>query len=180
MRARDACIMRYAVIDLETTGFSPTSDAVVEMACVLVEQRRIIGTWSTLVNPRRPIPEHATRVHGITDADVAFAPPFELAERMLRRQCRGATVVAHNASFDLGFLPRLQPLPSLCTVRLARRAFPNAPNYRNQTLREYLQLNRDPMLAGSSAHRALGDAMVTAALLVRCLDVIAPEDRSIA
>ena len=172
--------MRYAVIDLETTGFSHANDAVVEMACVLVEQRRIIGTWSTLVNPRLPIPEHATRVHGITDSDVAFAPAFELAERMLHRLCRGATVVAHNAAFDLGFLPRLQPLPSLCTVRLARRAFPNAPNYRNQTLREYLHLNRDPMLAGSPAHRALGDAMVTAALLVRCLEVIAPENAVIA
>jgi DNA polymerase III epsilon subunit family exonuclease len=165
--------MRYAVIDLETTGFSAVNDRVVEMACVLVRDRIIVDRWSTLVNPERRIPEHATRVHGITDEDVANAPSFELAQRQLYRRCRGATVVAHNAAFDLAFLPALHRLPSLCTVRLARRAFPDAPNYKNQTLRAYLELDRDPALAAFSAHRALGDAMVTANILLRCLKAIA-------
>lgn len=165
--------MRYAVIDLETTGFSAAHDGVVEMACVLIQERVIVDTWSTLVNPGRPIPSHATRVHGITDRDVAHAPSFELAQRRLHRMCRGSTVVAHNASFDLAFLPALHRLPSLCTVRLARRAFPDAPNFKNQTLRAYLNLDRDPQLAAFQAHRALGDAMVTAHILLRCLKAIA-------
>ncbi len=165
--------MRYAVIDVETTGFSASNDRVVEMACVLVHDR-IVEHWSTLVNPERPIPVHATRVHGITDEDVAAAPSFELAQRRLHRLCRGATVVAHNAAFDLSFLPALHRLPSLCTVRLARRAVPSAPNYKNQTLRAYLDLDRDPALAAFPAHRALGDAMVTANILLRCLEAIAP------
>jgi DNA polymerase III epsilon subunit family exonuclease len=173
MRLLDAGRMRYAVIDLETTGFSAMHDRVVEMACVLIQDRAIVEHWSTLVNPERPIPEYATRVHGITDADVAFAPSFELAQRRLYRFCRGATVVAHNAAFDLSFLPALHRLPSLCTVRLARRAFPHAPNYKNQTLRAYLELDRDPALAAFPAHRALGDAMVTANILLRCLKTIA-------
>lgn len=169
----DAADMRYAVIDLETTGFSAVNDRVVEMACVLVHNREIVEHWSTLVNPGLPIPSYATRVHGITDEDVVAAPSFELAQRQLYRRCRGATVVAHNAVFDLAFLPALNRLPSLCTVRLARRAFPNAPNYKNQTLRAYLQLDRDPTLAAFPAHRALGDAMVTANVLIRCLNAIA-------
>ena len=79
--------MRYAVIDLETTGFSPTTDRVVEAACVLVEQGAITRTWSSLVNPGRAIPEYATRVHGITDADVRNAPRFEFVQRQLFKMC---------------------------------------------------------------------------------------------
>ncbi len=157
--------MRYAVIDLETTGFSAREDRVVEMACVLVEDARITRTWSTLVNPERPIPAHATRVHGIRDADVAAAPVFRIAQRYLRWMCERSTVVAHNARFDLSFLPELAPLPSLCTIALARRCFPDAPNFKCQTLREYLEIAIDV-----PAHRALGDALVTAHILIRCLE----------
>ena len=157
--------MRYAVIDLETTGLSPRRDRVVEMACVLVENGAIGPAWSTLVDPQLPIPAHATRVHGLTDAHVAGAPAFPIAQRQLRRLCIGATVVAHNARFDLSFLPELAHLPALCTVQLARRCFPEAPNFKNQTLREYLQIDVD-----ATAHRALGDALVTARILLRCLE----------
>lgn len=163
--------MRYAVIDLETTGFSPINDRVVEMACVLIHDRAIAGTWSTLVNPRIPIPSYATRVHGITDADVAHAPSFMRAQLQLFNLCLGAIVVAHNAKFDLSFLPLFASLPSLCTLQLARRYFPNAPNHKNQTLRHYL--NIDPLLTHYALHphRAHSDALVTAGILLRCLDV---------
>lgn len=171
MRRLQSGRMRYAVIDVETTGFSPISDRVVEAACVLVQDGAIASTWSSLVNPERPIPEYASRVHGITDADVAGAPPFERVQRELYALCQGATVVAHNASFDLGFLPLLAPLPSLCTLQLARRRFPNAPNHKNQTLRAYLRI--DELLRSCPGelqpHRALGDALVTAGILLRCL-----------
>ena len=180
MQTRETATMRYAVVDVETTGFSPRDDRVVEMACVVLENRTITQSWSTLVNPARPIPYYATRVHGITDDDVANAPAFEIAQRQLRRLCVGATVVAHNASFDLGFLPALAHLPSLCTLRLARHCFPEAPNHKNQTLRHYLGVDEDlrchPELVeglqpeGWMAHRALGDALVTAVILLRCLD----------
>jgi DNA polymerase III epsilon subunit-like protein len=200
--------MRYAVIDLETTGFSPATDRVVEAACVLIEDRAIVRTWSSLVNPGRPIPEYATRIHGIRDADVANAPPFERVQRELFTLCIGATVVAHNAAFDLGFLPMLAPLPLLCTVKLARLRFPNAPNHKNQTLRTYLEIDKllshvararchaelsqchaevskhgrgieaphqchaevSKHARGIEAHRALSDALVTAGILLRCLD----------
>lgn len=161
--------MRYAVVDVETTGFSPVHDRVVEIACVTVEDLRIVDTWSTLVHPGRPIPAYATRVHGITDADVASAPSYDFAVRRLRRRCRGATVAAHNAAFDRSFLPELDRLPWVCTLQLARRWFPDAPNHKNQTLRAYLGIDHDERFTGLTAHRALGDALVTAAILIRCL-----------
>jgi DNA polymerase III epsilon subunit family exonuclease len=160
---------RFAVVDIETTGFSPTSDRVVEVACVIVQDGRVERRWSSLVDPERPIPWRATDIHGITDDDVAQAPAFADVERELIALCAGAIVVAHNASFDLSFLTALQGQPHLCTLALARRAFPHAPNHKNQTLRRYLEIDRDPMLRGLEAHRALADAQVTAAILLRCL-----------
>ncbi|HEV3154879.1 MAG TPA: 3'-5' exonuclease [Candidatus Baltobacteraceae bacterium] len=163
--------MRYAVVDVETTGFSPVHDRIVEVACVLVEHGAVRAAWSSLVNPGREIPYYATAVHGIGNADVAFAPHFEDVAPVLAALCEECTVVAHNAAFDLGFLPMLQHHRSICTVRLARRVFPGAPNYKNQTLRAYLGLDADPALRGLNAHRALGDALVTAAIFLRCLQV---------
>jgi DNA polymerase III epsilon subunit-like protein len=161
---------RFAVIDLETTGFSPVNDRIVEMACVVVVDGIIARSWSTLVNPQREIPRYATAVHGIRDIDVAHAPPLRTVEPRLREMCDEAVVVAHNASFDLAFLPSLQASPSLCTVQLARRVFPEAPNHKNQTLRAYLELDKDDAFKGLDAHRALSDALVTAGILLRCLE----------
>lgn len=160
---------RYAVVDVETTGFSPLHDRVVEVACVLISEGRVERRWSTLVNPGRPIPWRATGVHGIDDDDVAAAPSLAEVEPSLLALCYGATVVAHNAAFDLSFLTMLHAHQSLCTLALARRAFPHAPNHKNQTLRRYLGIDRDPLLRGLEAHRALADAQVTAAILLRCL-----------
>ncbi len=160
---------RFAVVDVETTGFDPRVDRVVEMACVTVENGRVVETWSTLVDPEMPIPAYATRVHGITDRDVARAPNFAYAQWHLAERCWGATIAAHNATFDLGFLPRLRVHPVVCTLALARRAFPEAPNFKNQTLRAYLgiEIARE---GGLVAHRALDDALVTAAVLVKCFE----------
>lgn len=167
--ARESIPGRYAVIDVETTGFSPATDRVVEIACVVLQDDRILRRWSSLIDPERAIPAYATNVHGITDDDVAQSPTLRDVECDLLRLCAGATVVAHNVSFDLSFLPMLQGHPRLCTLALARRAFPHAPNHKNQTLRAYLRVDRDPMLRDLCAHRALADAQITAAILKRCL-----------
>jgi len=165
---------RYAVVDVETTGFSPSADRVVEVACVVIQNGRVVERWSSLVDPCRPIPWRATDVHGITDADVAGAPTYAQIEGELFALCDGATVVAHNAAFDLSFLTALRARPVLCTLALARRAFPHAPDHKNQTLRAYLGIDADPAVRSLGAHRALADAEVTAAILVRCLDALAP------
>lgn len=158
---------RYCVIDLETTGFSPTRDRIVEIACALIDGDRIVERWSTLINPGIAIPAYATAVHGITDAMVQRAPEIESVLPHVRTRCRGRIVAAHNARFDLSFVGRSFVARGLCTMRLARALVPESPNYKNQTLRHVLGIDSK---AGErfEAHRALGDALVTAHVLIEC------------
>ena len=158
---------RYCLVDVETTGFSPKTDRIVEIACATIDGDRITGRWSTLVRPGIPIPPRATEVHGITDDMVARAPRLGWALRQVRRLCRGRIVATHNARFDLSFLGRRVCAEALCTLRLSRKLFPDAPNHKNQTLRLYLRIDE---LAGEplTAHRALADAVVSAHILIAC------------
>src|SRR5437868_8863998 len=73
----DGWIPRYAVIDIETTGFNPRTDEVVEVAVVQVDADAIVGHWASLVKPSISIPYRATEVHGICDRDVACAPSLQ-------------------------------------------------------------------------------------------------------
>lgn len=158
---------RYCVIDVETTGLRPAQDRIVEIACAIVEFDRIVGRWATLVNPGIPIPPIATGVHGISDEMVARAPSVAWALRSVRRWCRGRTVAAHCANFDLSFVGPSVATRGLCTMLLARALFPEAPNHKNQTLRRFLAIDR---VAGEriEAHRARSDALVSAHVLVAC------------
>jgi DNA polymerase III epsilon subunit-like protein len=113
------------------------------------------------------IPEAATAVHGITNAQVRRAPDLLVALADLRRLCKHRTVVAHSAHFDLSFLGPTVATRALCTMRLARAVFPEAPNHKNQTLRDFLAI--DTAVKGRlEAHRALDDAIVTAHILLAC------------
>jgi len=160
-------VERYCVIDVETTGFRPWADRIVEVACVLLDGCRVAGRWSTLVNPGMPIPAEATAVHGITDGMVAAAPEPAFALRQARRFSGGRLLAAHSATFDLSFVGPSVGTQALCTMRLARALFPEAPNHKNQTLRRYLDVDR---IAGEDfeAHRALSDALVSSYVLVEC------------
>jgi DNA polymerase III epsilon subunit family exonuclease len=158
---------RFCVIDVETTGFSPASDRIVEIGCAEVDGDQVVSRWSTLVNPGRPIPSEATAIHGISDAMVAGAPSLKRALKQARRLCRGRVVAAHSARFDLSFVGPAVADKALCTLRLARLVFPEAPNHRNQTLRRFLDIDGR---AGETfaSHRALSDALVTAHILIAC------------
>jgi DNA polymerase III epsilon subunit-like protein len=158
---------RYAVVDVETTGFSPTADRVVEVACVCVDGNRIVDRWATLVYPGIAIPERATAIHGITNGMVAQAPTLANALAELRHRCQGRLLAAHYAQFDLSFLSGLEADAALCTMRLARALVPEAPNHKNQTLRAFLHLDRE-LEAHLGAHRALDDATVSAHILIAC------------
>jgi len=158
---------RYCVIDVETTGFSPATDRVVEVACALVDGDCVVGRWEMLVNPGIAIPPAATAVHGITDRMVSGAPGVGSALRQVRRFSRGRVVAAHSARFDLSFVGATVGAQALCTMRLARALIPEAPNHKNQTLRRYLEIDR---VAGEEfhPHRALDDAVVSAHILIAC------------
>jgi DNA polymerase III epsilon subunit family exonuclease len=158
---------RIAVVDTETTGFSPAEGhALVEVAVVRLAGVEPAAEWSTLMHPGRPIPPDASRIHGITDAMVQDAPgPAEVARR-LREEIGERVLVFHNAPFDLPFLIELlraqgQPPilnPIIDTLGLARGLYPEGGNGLEA-------LARRLGIEAGEAHRALGDARTTARVL---------------
>jgi len=166
---KNRCMPGYAVLDLETTGFSPRmGDRIVEIGVVLLdEQGRRQGEWGTLIQPSRDV--GATAVHHITERDVAAAPTLGQVTGRLVDQLRGRLVVAHNASFDVSFLDselrrvgtELPPerMPSACTMRLGRRLLsPRPPTFKLADCCRAAGVNLE------HAHSALGDARATAEL----------------
>jgi DNA polymerase III subunit epsilon len=164
----------FVVVDLETTGGSPVNDAITEIGAVRFEGAERIGSFQTLVDPERPIPPAITHLTGISDRSVAGAPSLATVLPSFLEFARGAVIVAHNASFDVGFLDanilRLEypalPRPAVCTAKLARRlVWPEVPNVRLRTLAGYFRTRVQP------THRALQDAEATGEVLQGLLDV---------
>ena len=159
-----------AVIDFENTGSSPGQGArATEVAIVLVEGGQVVGQFQSLMNAGVHIPPFITQLTGITNAMVADAPPAAEVMAQASRFVGDTPLVAHNAPFDRGFWQAElahagcdAPHPFACTVRLARRLYPEAPNHQLGTLARFHQLP-----SAGRAHRALADAQVTAALLLR-------------
>lgn len=159
------------VIDLETTGLSPTrGDRVIEIAAVAVERGRIIREFQTLLQVPRLISRHAARVHGITNGMLAGQPFPEEVYPAFRDFIGDSVLIAHNARFDIAFLThefgRLGMALAnrhICTLHLARKKFPGLSNHRLETVARYL--------LGDSAvscrlHRALDDARLAARVLL--------------
>ncbi|SFX18588.1 exodeoxyribonuclease X [Pantoea ananatis] len=147
------------VIDTETTSFE---GGVCELASIDIVSGKLCNPMSDFVKPPEPITVGAMAVHHINDAMVADAPP--LSEVIDRYQ--GADVyVAHNAAFDRPKLPQITA-PWICTLKLARKLYPELESHSNQYLRYHFMLDVD-VPENLHAHRALYDCYVTAALLLR-------------
>lgn len=159
----------FAFVDVETTGISPTTCAVVEVACLVLRAGKTVSAFETLIDPMMRIPPFATSIHGISDACVAGAPRLDEVLPHLQLLVRNAVVVAHNARFDLSFLPSLRFRPVACSWRLATKVCPDAPNHKNQTLRQFFNID-PPELRGRTAHRAMADAVVTSHVFAACLE----------
>lgn len=158
----------FVVIDLETTGGSPGTDAITEVGAVKVRGGEVLGTFQTLVDPGRSIPPTITILTGITEAMVLRAPRIDAVLPTLLEFLGDGVVVGHNVRFDVGFLQAAllsddrSPLvgPTVDTVALARRLVRDeVPDCRLGTLAERLRLSHRP------SHRALDDALATADLL---------------
>lgn len=175
--------MIIRIVDVESCGLPPDDAQVVEVATVdlmLVEEAEGVArtwtrgrTWSSLVDPGRPIPPEASAIHHITDNDVKGAPTIDALEAMITAD-EGTGVpahyAAHEAKFEKACLPWLADRIDLCTRKCAATLWPDAPNHKNMTLRYWLRLKlADPSLA--TPHRAAGDAYVTAAILRRMLSI---------
>ena len=158
----------FVVVDLETTGGGPDAEGITEIGAVRVVGGRLTDTFSTLVNPRKPIPPFVVGLTGITDAMVADAPPIaDALPRFLEFAGPDAVLVAHNAAFDMGHLNAAQralagrPLdrPSLCTLRLARRLLPEQKRRSLDMVASVLGIDC------VDRHRALADARIAAEVL---------------
>lgn len=161
-----------AVIDFETTGLPPGAGGrATEIAAVLLRDGEIVGSYQSLMNSGAHVPAFIERLTGISNAMLAAAPPADRVMREVAEFTRACPLVAHNASFDRGFwcfeLERAGCAPDpahdfVCTVLLARRLYPEAPNCKLGTLAQFHAL---PDMG--RAHRALADAQTTAHLLLR-------------
>jgi DNA polymerase-3 subunit epsilon len=165
------------VLDFETTGISPANgDRITEVAALRVDGARVVASYVTLVNAGVRIPGFITALTGISNAMIADAPPAADVVRALVEFIGGDTVVAHNASFDRGFLLAEaarqgicgREFPSLCTMRLSRRLLPGLASYRLAAVAERLGVH----YAGR-AHRAEADARVAADVLLKLVEAVA-------
>ncbi|MEL7215474.1 MAG: 3'-5' exonuclease [Pseudomonadota bacterium] len=165
----------FVVFDTETTGLSPQTDTLVQLAATRIVNGRIVvgDVFDTLIDPGRPIPPASTAIHRIADADVAGAPKAAEALRAFHAWVGDATLIAHNAPFDMGFLRRLSPLPfaetSIDTVHLSALAFPHE---RDHTL-DGLTARLGVTWAEEDRHTALGDARMTAQAFLKLLPLLA-------
>lgn len=164
--------LRYAVVDVEGNGQQPPD--LVELAVVPIIEGTVGQPVSWLVKPDRPIKHFASRIHGITTADVADAPNFEAVADEVRAHLDVPAVVAHNAHVDVGVLTRHLPgwdVPEVFdTLKLARRLLPDQPGYRLGMLVQVLNL-AEGLPGKLTPHRAAYDALVTARLLVHLATV---------
>ncbi len=171
---RDLCFVAF---DTETTGLSPETDDVIQLGAVRVLKGRIVAgeIMDSYVDPNRPIPPASTRVHGISDADVAGAPDFGTICQEFHHFAGGAVLVAHNAPFDLAFLKREEAAtglrwahPVLDTVLLSAVVFGVTEQHSLDALCERLAIK----IASERRHTALGDAEATAEVLVRLIPLL--------
>jgi DNA polymerase-3 subunit epsilon/ATP-dependent DNA helicase DinG len=159
----------FVALDLETTGLDPKRDQIIEIGAVRFQGNRILDQFITFVNPGRAIPLRIQQLTGIRHSDVVKAPTLAaIAPELLAFVGADVTaVVAHNASFDMGFLRAAGihfQRPVLDTFELATMLLPNADSYSLAELCHTLQI------ALGEAHRALDDTLATAELFMRLND----------
>ncbi len=168
----------FVVFDLETTGFSPIKDKIIEIGAVKVEQGKITERFSTFVNPKVPIPFEITKLTSITDQMVLEAEDIETVLPKFLEFVGDAVLVAHNASFDVGFIEqncRYQDIApnftSVDTVAMARILLPTLSKYKLNVVANALHISLE------NHHRAVDDAGATAEIFVKFVEML--EERNI-
>ena len=167
----------YVVFDIETTGFSPLSDRIIEIGAVKVVNGTITDKFSTFVNPDIPIPFRIEQLTSINDSMVLPAPKIDKVLPDFLKFCEGCALVAHNASFDVSFIAHNAEelgLPFdptvLDTVTLARILLPQLNRYKLDTVAKALNVSLE------NHHRAVDDAGATAEIFVAFLKMLKERD----
>ena len=168
----------YVVFDIETTGFSPLVNKIIEIGAVKVEKGNITERFSAFVNPEVPIPFHIENLTGIKDDMVITAPVIAEVMPEFLAFCDGAVMVAHNADFDMSFIKyncdRLSipyDFTIADTVAMARMLLPNLNRFKLDTVARALNISLE------NHHRAVDDAACTAEIFEKFVKMLA--DRGI-
>jgi len=176
----DWTTLRYAVVDVEGNGQQPPD--LVELAVVPIIGGMIGEPISWLTKPPRSVKYFATRIHGLTDKDLAAAPTFSEIADKVRRALDADVLVAHNAHVDVGVLQRHLDeweCPEVFdTLKLARRLAPDQMSYKLGSLVEAFSL-ADGLSADLSPHRATYDALVAARLFISLVTTTRSEPLSV-
>lgn len=169
----------FVVVDIETTGFSPIGDDIIEIGAVRVKAGNVAERLHSFVRPSKPIPPEVQRLTGITQQMVEDAPEAVAALRKFFEFARGAILVAHNAAFDFGFLryhgrKHFGDLPDyavLDTLMLSRALLPNLRSFSLENV------CREVGVRLSEHHRADADAEATAEVLLALLKRVPDTER---
>ncbi len=156
--------LEYVVFDVETTGLSSVYDTIIEIAGVKMKNGEIIDRFDSFANPHKPLPEKIVEITKITDDMLKDAPEVDEVLQKFHEWSSGCVLVAHNATFDIGFLNAgyakigIEKIknPIIDTLELARFLFPELANHRLNTLCKHLNVEL------VQHHRAIYDAEATA------------------
>ncbi len=162
----------YAIIDIETTGLSPSSEKITEIAIIIHDGENVVKEFSTLFNPQRKIPYRITQITGINNQMVNNAPKFYEVAKQIVELTENKIIVGHNVKFDYGFIrSEFKSLgydfkrQTLDTIKLARKLIPGKPSYSLGKLCKSLEIQNP------DRHRALGDATATKTLFELLLSI---------
>ena len=163
----------YVVFDIETTGFSPINNNIIEIGAVKVSGGRIIDKFSTFVNPKEPIPFRIEQLTGINDSDVVGAPVIDDVLPEFMEFSKGCVMVAHNAEFDMSFIMKNceklgieYDFTYVDTVPLARLLLPTLTKYKLDNVAKALNISLE------NHHRAVDDAGCTAEIFVKFIEML--------
>ena len=163
----------FVVFDIETTGFSSVTNHIIEIGAVKVENGKIVDRFSTYVNPQEPIPYRITKLTTITDADVMDAPTIDQVLPEFFAFCEGCVLVAHNASFDIGFIKenaRKLELPyaytHVDTLAMARVLLPQLAKFTLDHVAKTVGVSL------GNHHRAVDDAEATAEIFEKFIPML--------
>jgi DNA polymerase III subunit epsilon len=151
----------FVFIDIETTGMSSRDSRILEIGAIRVENGQRIGQFNHILSPQQTVPKFITNLTGITQDMTNNMPSFADVSTELKDFMDGAIFIAHNVSFDYGFikseyrmLGQTFNMDRLCTVRLSRRLYPHQTRHNLDTI------ITEHNISVPSRHRALDDAQV--------------------
>ncbi len=167
----------YVVFDIETTGFSPVTNRIIEIGAVKVESGQITDRFSAFVNPQVPIPFEIEKLTGISDSMVIDADTIEVVLPRFLEFVGDAALVAHNAGFDVGFIKenaKRQNIPVdftyVDTVGIARTLLTGQAKYTLDAVAKTLKISLE------NHHRAVDDAECTAEIFLKFIEMLKKDD----